>query len=198
MGVDIPKVVEQPCMVEIQEQPVTQDINHIKFQPAPISQVHIRRHPSRQQLQPQHMEQHQDIQPLLHPTQGIKLIPVLPAILLHLHRRSIKDTANSSRAAVIRNQAQQQATSNHQRTHRVEDTSNPVLKEGMVTAKVLPVVEATKVVDTKGTVGVEVVVGMDSRVLPMDREAAVVVTEVEEEAGRFWFSFFVLTVVFIL
>ena len=138
------------------------------------------------------MEQHQDIQPLLHHTRGIKLIPVLPAILLHLRRPSIKDTANSNRAAVIHNQAQQQATSNHQRTHRVEATNNPVLKEGMVTAKVLLVVEATKVVDTKRTVGVEEVVGMGSRVLPMDREAAAVVTEVEEEAGRFWLSFFVL------
>ena len=67
----------------------------------------------------------------------------------------------------------------------MEDTSNPVLKEGMVTAKVLPAVVAIKVVDTKGTVGVEEVVGMDSRVLPMDREVAAVVTEAEEEAGRF-------------
>ena len=148
----------------------------------------IRRLPSQQQPrprpQPQHTEQHQDMLPRLHPTQAIKLIPVPPAILQQGRRLSIKDTANSNRPAVIHNQVRQQATSNHQPTHRAEATSNPVLRQGMVMAKVVPAVEGTRGVDTKGTVDVGVVVGTDSRVVPMGREAAVV-TEAEEEAGRF-------------
>jgi len=119
------------------------------------------------------MEQHQHTRHLI---LGIKLTPVLAAILLQRLPPSIKDIVNSNRAVVIHNQVQHQVTNNHQHT-------SLLLREAMAVAKVAAIVlvEVTKVVGTKEAVDmVAVVVGTDSRAL-MGRAAAVVVMEEADE-----------------
>ena len=132
--------------------------------------------------QPQHMVQHLGTRPLVHPIQGIRQTAVQAAIHQHLPL-SIRDTVSSHRVVAIHRPAVDQATNNHRDMTRVEVIS-PVARGAMAVVKA--VVEVTKVVGIKvvAVVVAVVVVDMDSRALPMDR-AAVVMVAVEE--GRFRF-----------
>lgn len=135
----------------------------------------------------QHIVQQLDTRVPQQVTQATRQTAAQVATSKHL-QHSTRGTNSNLRVVATHKRVEDQATSNHRDTNRLEGI-NLVVRVVMAAARAVEV--DTKVVGIKVMVDA-VVVDMDSRALPMDKEEEEEEEELamEEEEGRFCFSFY--------
>ena len=153
-----------------------------KLLPALTSQL-VTRPQLKEELQ--HIVQQLDTRVPQQVTQATRQTAAQVATSKHL-QHSTRGTNSNLRVVATHKRVEDQATSNHRDTNRLEGI-NLVVRVVMAAARAVEV--DTKVVGIKVMVDA-VVVDMDSRALPMDKEEEEEVAMEEEEEGRFWFSFY--------
>lgn len=178
MGVDMVRVVGQQCMVEQEvlvmvELKVT-NLLVTKLLPALTSQL-VTRPQLKEELQ--HIVQQLDTRVPQQVTQATRQTAAQVATSKHL-QHSTRGTNSNLRVVATHKRVEDQATSNHRDTNRLEGI-NLVVRVVMAAARAVEV--DTKVVGIKVMVDA-VVVDMDSKALPMDKEEEEEVAMEEEEA----------------